>query len=58
MTSNLQIHLRAAGMDDKRYAMHSFRVEGAATHNMDGTAIGVRTEYVGWKPAPVARRYV
>ena len=58
MTTSLQAHLRAAGMEYKRYTMHSFRVGGAASHNMDGTAIDVLMEYVGWKSAAVARRYV
>ena len=58
MTSNLQTHLRAAGMDDKRYTLHSFRVGGAASHHMDGTAMDVLMEYVGWKSAAVASRYV
>ena len=58
MTTNLQSHLRAAGMDDKRYMMHSFRVAGAASHNIDGTTMYVMMQYVGWKSATVARRYV
>ena len=58
MTSNLQTHLRAAGMNDKRYTLHSFRVEGAASHHMDGTAMDVLMEYVAWKSAAVAGRYV
>jgi len=58
MTTSLQAHLRAAGMEYKRYTMHSFRVGGAASHKMDGTAMGVLIEYVGWKSAVVARRYV
>ena len=40
-------HLRAAGMEDKRYTMHSFRVGGAAGHNKDGTVIDVLMKYVG-----------
>ena len=58
MTTSLQAHLRAAGMEYKRYTMHSFRVGGAASHSMDGTAMEVLMEYVGWKSAAVARRYV
>ncbi|CAM9376086.1 unnamed protein product, partial [Laminaria digitata] len=54
----VQTHLRAAGMEGKRYTMHSFRVGGAASHNMDGTAMDVLMEYVGWKSATTARRYV
>ena len=57
MTTNPQTH-RAAGMEDKRYTMHSFRMERAAGHNMDGTAIYVLMEYVGRKSATVPRRYV
>ncbi|CAM9728164.1 unnamed protein product [Pylaiella littoralis] len=57
MTTNLQAHLRAAGITDQRYTLHSFRVGGAASHNMDGTAMDVLMEYVGWKSTPVARRY-
>ncbi|CAN0597596.1 unnamed protein product, partial [Laminaria digitata] len=57
MTSNLQTHLRAAGLADKRYTLHSFRVGGAASHHMDGTAMDVLMEYVGWFPV-VASRYV
>ena len=58
MTTSPQAHLRAAGMEYKRYTIHSFRVEGAASHHMDGTAVDVVVEYVGWKSAAVARRYV
>ena len=39
ITTDLQTHLRAAGMEDKRYMMHSFRVGGAASHNMNDTAM-------------------
>lgn len=48
-------HLRATGMEDKRYTMHSFRVEGA---DIAGTTMDVLTEYARWKSAAVARRYV
>ena len=58
MTTSHQAHLRATGMEYKRYTMHSFRVGGAASHSMDGTAMEVLMEYVGWKSAAVARRYV
>ncbi|CAM9635092.1 unnamed protein product [Laminaria digitata] len=58
MTTNLQTHLRAAGMEGKRYTIHSFRVGGAASHNMDGTAMDVLMKYVGRKSATTARRYV
>ena len=60
MTTNLQTHLRATGTDDKRYTIHSFRVGGAASHNMDGTARDVLMEYVGMggKSVTLARRYV
>ena len=58
MTANLQAHLREADMEDKRYTLHSFRVGGAASHHMDGTAMDVLMEYVGWKSAAVAGRYV
>lgn len=40
--TNLPTHLRAGGMEDKRYTMHFFRAgEAAASHNMDGTTMGV-----------------
>ena len=58
MTTSLQGHLRAACTEYKRHTMHSFRVGGAAIHNMDGTAMDILKEYVGWKSAAVARRYV
>ncbi|CAN0189078.1 unnamed protein product, partial [Laminaria digitata] len=58
MTTNLQTHLRAAGMEGKRYTMHFFRVGGAASHNVVGTAMDVLMEYLGWKSATTARRYV
>ena len=45
-------------MEDKRYTMGSFRVGEATSHSMDGTAMGVLMEYVGWKSAAVTRRYV
>ncbi|CAN0557611.1 unnamed protein product [Laminaria digitata] len=47
-----------SSQEGKRYTMHSFRVGGAASHNMDGTAMDVLMEYVGWKSATTARRYV
>ena len=58
MTTNLHTHLRAAGMEDKRYTIHSFRVGAAASFNMEVTAMDVLMEYVGWKSATVTRRYV
>ena len=58
MTTNLETHLRAAGVEDEWYTMHSFRVGGAASRNMDGTAMDVLMKYVGWKFATVARRYL
>ena len=57
ITTNLQTH-RAAGMEDKRYTMHSFRMGIAAGHNMDGMAIDVLMEYEGRKSGTVSRRYV
>ena len=45
-------------MADKWYTMHSFRVGGAASHNMDGTTMDFVMEDVGWKFAKVARRYL
>ena len=44
-TSNLQTHLRAADIKHKRYSLHSFRVRGAASHHMDGTAMDVLMSY-------------
>ena len=44
-------------MEDEQYTMHSFRVGGAASHNMDGTTMDVLVEYVGWKSATVAVSY-
>ena len=41
MTTNHPTRLRAAGMEDKRYTTHSSRMQGAASHNMDGTVINV-----------------
>ena len=47
MTTNLQTHLRAVGMEDERYTMLSFRGRGAASRNMDGTAMSVFMGYLG-----------
>ena len=57
MTTNLQTH-GAADMEDKGYTMHSFRMGRAAGHNMNGTAMEVLMEYVGWNSSTVSRRYV
>lgn len=46
------------GMEDKRYKMHSIRVGGAASRNVDGTAMDVLIECVVWKSATVARRCI
>lgn len=56
-TTNLQVH-RAAGMEDKRYTIHSFRTRRAASHNMDGTAMDVLMKYVRRKSANLPRRHV
>ena len=39
---HLPTYLRAAGIEDKRDAMHSFRVRRAASHIMNATAMNVR----------------
>lgn len=36
--------------------MHSFLVEGAASHSMDGRAMDVVMEYVEWRSATVAHQ--
>ena len=58
MTSNLQAHLRAAGMEHKQYLLYSFRVGGAASPYMDGTAMDILMEYAGWTSASVASGHV
>ena len=58
MTSNLQTDLQAAGREDNRYALHSFRVGGEASHRTDGTAMDVLMTYVEWRSTVVADRYV
>ena len=52
MSTNVATHLRAAGMDDKWYAMHSVRVGGAAGHTMDGMATDVLMKSSGGSPQP------
>ena len=49
MTAKFPVHLRAAGMEDKRYTMHSLRGGGAAidSHNINGTAMDVLIETRG-----------
>ena len=48
MTTNLQIHLRAAGTEDmKQYTVRSFGWEGRGAIKMDRTAMGIFMEYVG-----------
>lgn len=60
MTLNLQSHLRAADMEDKRYTLHSLRAGegGAATRHIGVTAMGVLMEYVGWMSSAMASRYI
>jgi len=54
MTAKFQAHLRAAGMEDKRYTMHSLRGWGAATntHNINGAAMDVLIETRGGSSQP------
>ena len=52
MTINLPTHLRAAGMEVKRYTMHSFRVGEAAGPNMDGQAMDHLMNTWGGSPQP------
>lgn len=47
MTTNLRTHLRAATKEDKRHTVRAFRLRGAASHGMDGTARDILTEYQG-----------
>ena len=48
MTTNLQIHLRAAGTGDmKRYIRALFWLGGAASHKMDRTDVGIFMGCVG-----------
>ena len=56
-TSDLQAYLQAAGTGNKRDMLHSFRVGGAASDHVDGTAMDVFMEYVGWRSPAVAGRY-
>ena len=58
IATNLPTHLRAAGMEDKRYTLHSFQEGGATNHDEDDMNLDVRMEYEGWKSAVVARSYV
>ena len=58
MTITLQTHLRADHMEDKRHMMHSSQVRGAASRSMDGTAMDVLMEDVGWNSGTGSRRYV
>ena len=58
MTTNLPTDLRAVGMEDKWYTMHSFRVGAVASRNMDGTAMGIPMEYIWCKSTTVRHRYV
>ena len=57
MTTSLQAHRLAAGIKNKQSTMQQFRARGAASQNMDGTAMDAPIEHVGWKPVTVARRY-
>ncbi|CAM9535322.1 unnamed protein product [Laminaria digitata] len=49
MTVSLQAHLRVAGLEDKRYTMQSFRVGGAGSQHLAGTAVGAVMQLVGCK---------
>ena len=59
MSSRLQAAVSAAGLaDGRKYSMHSFRVGGAVSQALAGTAVDALMAHVGWKTKSVARRYV
>lgn len=59
MVLALQSNVAAAGLTEGRnYTMHSFRVGGAVSQTLAGTAVDALMEVVGWKTRGVAQRYV
>ena len=60
MTATLQAHIRAGRLQDAggQYTMHSFRVGGAVSQSLAGTAVEALMDFVGWKTKGVAKRYV
>ena len=59
-TANLQTHLRAPNMEDKRYTMRCFRIGEATSHKPQHGrhTMNVSLGYVGCEPATVTSRYV
>ena len=59
MSAALQSNMSRAGLAEGRnYSMHSFRVGGAVSQTLAGTAIDALMDFVGWKSRGVAQRYV
>ena len=59
MSMTFQRLVSAAGLSDGRnYSMHSFRVGGAVSQTLAGTAMDALMAMVGWKIRRVAQRYV
>ena len=59
MTANLQAIIKRAGLDEGRnYTMHSFRVGGAVSQSLAGTAVEALMTFVGWKSRTIAHRYI
>ena len=58
MTSRLKIHTKRAGLIEKCYTMHSFRVGSAVFLALQGRTVFEIMHRVFWKSEDVARRYV
>ena len=58
MTSRLKTYAKFAGLAEKDYTMHSFRVGSAVSRALQGRTVFEIMHRVFWKSENVARRYV
>ena len=58
MTARLRHHMETAGLTNKKYTMHSFRVGSAVSQALQGTSLVDIMRNVFWKSEVVAKRYV
>ncbi|CAM9967931.1 unnamed protein product, partial [Sphacelaria rigidula] len=58
MTARLQEHAQRAGLGDRNFTMHSFRVGAAVARTIAGQDVATVMAQIGWKSSRVASRYI
>ena len=58
MTARLQKYAQSAGLAERKFTMHSFRVGAAVTRTIAGQDVAAIMASIGWKSKKMAQRYI